>query len=188
MTKPVTLEIILKTSEIMLASHIKQINNQELLHGYPSHHFRGLKTNTINLTHPGYSRQQRTTGRRPAHSLKVNELLDCFSSFDPNAVHSSSAVARWSGLSFGSPCALAIGDRVTSARLRPRFRHVHRRSRFVRWQHNPGTQIKTPTAALRPAAFVACNLPALRQGFAFPLEEQAAQRHLREIKATVVTG
>ncbi len=145
----------------MLASHIKQINNQELLHGYPSHHFRGLKTNTINLTHPGYSRQQRTTGRRPAHSLKVNELLDCFSSFDPNAVHSSSAVARWSGLSFGSPCALAIGDRVTSARLRPRFRHVHRRSRFVRWQHNPGTQIKTPTAALRPAAFVVRQLAAL---------------------------
>jgi len=46
---------------------------------------------------------QHTTNGHQANSPKGNRMIDCFGEFDPNVVHSTNAVVRWSGLSFGSP-------------------------------------------------------------------------------------
>jgi hypothetical protein len=110
-------------------------------------------------TKAGGPRHCHATSQRLANCDKGKLIMDSLSQFDPNAVHSPAAVARWSGAvhvsySTGGACALAIPDRVTSARLRPRFRHGRGRNRFVRWQLIPGTQTNTPTAALQPLATV----------------------------------
>ena len=142
MTKNVTLRNIFKIDEINLV-----LNN--------------IKIHTINLVREG---SEPPTSHNTPHTgslAKINRIMDCLGSLSQmRFTHRLLWLAgrhrpRPGGL--GGACTLAIHARVTSARLRPRFRHGHGRIRFVRWQRNAGTQIETPTAALRYGGSVVQN-------------------------------
>ena len=100
---------------------------------------------------------QRPTTARGAHKAQTNLLLESWALFGPNAVRKIVAVAHWSALSCGSACTFAIPARVTSARLRPRFRHGRGHNYFASRRTQLWHSNWEPAAALPPCPAVGCN-------------------------------
>jgi len=64
---------------------------------------KGIGTLDFSLNAKGSRINQQPTNGHQANSPKGNRMIECFGEFDPNVVHFTNAVVRWSGLSFGSP-------------------------------------------------------------------------------------